>query len=1078
MSNINKSQISGRIITPFVFKSEQNISLTEETLSIVGTSAMGPAFVPQQVVSFGKTEEYLNSWENIFGSFEYQEEQVGPIAANIWLNNNGSQLTYTRVLGIGDGLGLDADSNYSHAGFIVGDEPLQDSINEYVKGPSKYSVAGGDKGKTHFFGKYVKNIDLDGFVSPYEDYIEQITNTNTSKIGIITDVVFASNGTKLLLQTEHLDSLKLEDLYSQLSSSKNVDAIDFGGDTSKLEDPKVYIQGLTEKRHSVISLPNNSNLYNKTNFFESTFNTVPEFYNKSGNFCYASFRDTVPFKSLTVDDSDPNNVNIETKHFVTTGANDWNASVGEEVNYENFESVYTKAKTPWVVSQPVYEKSTNGDFHNNCKKLFRFHTYTDGKKGNKYRFRIKPRRLGNDESLDFNDRWSIFDIVVYKFDYKNNDFHELMTFIDLNLDPKSENYIGKKIGTEHEYYDLSLKQIIHKGSYKKTNNHIFVEIHEDVEYLQNEPRLIPCGFLPYPMININRSKTTLTEQTEIYHNPIRYVGNREILDADGEKITFSNETHWGVQFNKTSLVEIKNIKFVGGEFNFKFDIKKESSPDEYRCYHNYTKYFQDFKQNKFWITPFEDTNNDVNNGFFHLEKILYTPNESTTKERWKYAFYRRDGKLVENISSNPSVFEYIKIDEVLRSDSEADADAAVYLSFDFFTYGGFDGINILDENKRKMNNESCLREFSGEIAGQTKGQTTYAYKTAKDIALDLNSYRCDLLYIAGISTPEIVKDVVDIAENSRQFQYLLDSVEYDDSEVPEIIRDEYYFNNTDNKITDMLDERDTVKSKTINGTYNSINNHFLNYYNSKFSISTMNKCEAVLNDKNIVIPSSIVFLNSMSQTSSINQPIDSVDYSNTILTITDLVNSKFVYYNNNFDELINKTKLKDYRLNPVGVMTAGKKINVLSSNNLLNSRNNAMSLFHNVRIYLDIKRNLKNLLISEPILGNDTVLFSLNSEVNPFSNAKANLLATLNTFFQDYVQRGVIKNYFVDVNISNFDKTKLEKLEHTISGNVGFSLFGENQSEDLFLRLSLNNLINDITSFTEENNIDILNVNR
>jgi hypothetical protein len=260
MSNINKSQISGRIITPFVFKSEQNISLTEETLSIVGTSAMGPAFVPQQVVSFGKTEEYLNSWENIFGSFEYQEEQVGPIAANIWLNNNGSQLTYTRVLGIGDGLGLDADSNYSHAGFIVGDEPLQDSINEYVKGPSKYSVAGGDKGKTHFFGKYVKNIDLDGFVSPYEDYIEQITNTNASKIGIITDVVFASNGTKLLLQTEHLDSLKLEDLYSQLSSSSNVDVIDFGGDTSKLEDPKVYIQGLTEKRHSVISLSFITNL--------------------------------------------------------------------------------------------------------------------------------------------------------------------------------------------------------------------------------------------------------------------------------------------------------------------------------------------------------------------------------------------------------------------------------------------------------------------------------------------------------------------------------------------------------------------------------------------------------------------------------------------------------------------------------------------------------------------------------------------------------------------------------------------------------------------------------------------------
>lgn len=1079
MSNINKSQISGRIITPFIFKSEEKISLTEETLSVVGTSAAGPAFVPQQVVGFTKTDDYLNSWENIFGDFSHQEDQIGPLAANIWLSNNGNQLTYTRVLGIGDGLGLNVSGNYTHAGFVVGDDPLDGSADGYSKGPNKHSVVGSGKGKTHFFGKYVKNLDLDGFVSPYENYIEQITgNANLDKIGVVTEVVFAANGTKLLLQQESLDSLKLDDLYESLSTTSNIAPSIFGGETSNLENPKVYVQGLIEKRHNIIDLPSDSNLYDKSNFYENKFNTTPEFYNKTGNLCYASFRDTSPFKNLTLNTSDPQNPTEELKHFVTVGSNSWNDANAGQINYEDFESIYTKSKTPWIVSQPVYQKTSTSNFHNDCKKLFRFFTYTDGKKGNKYRFRIKPRRLGSDEILDRLDKWSIFDVIVYKFDYKKNSFYELMSFVDLDLNPKSKNYIGKMIGTEHEYYDLNLKQVVHKGNYKKTNNHIYVEIHDDVEFMENEPRLIPCGFLPYPHINISRNKTLLTETTEIYPNPIRYVGNREIVDSDGDKIVFSSNSHWGVQFNKTSLIEIKDINFSGAKYSFKFDQTKESTEDEYRCFHNYTKYFQNFKQDKFWITSLEDTETDVHNSFFHLEKILYAPNKSTTKEKWQYSFYRRDGKSVAEITSNPAAFEYISIDEVLKSNNEADADAAVYLNFDFFTYGGFDGINILDENKRKMNNESCLREYTEEIAGQDKGQTTHAYEIAKDIALDLDSYRCDLFYVAGISSPHISRSVINFAENSRNIQYLMDSIDYNGETVAKIIRDEYYFNNTDNKISDILDERNAVKTEIINGTDNSITNHYLNYYNTKFSIATMNKCEAVLNNKNIVIPSSVVFLNSMSQTSSINQPVDSVDYKDNILTITDVVNSKFLYFNNHFDSLLSKTKSKDYRLNPVGIITSNKKLNILSSNNLLNSRNNAMSLFHNVRIFLDIKRNLRNILISEPVLGGDTLLFSLNSETNPFSNAKAKILLVLNDFFDDYVQRNVIKNYYVDVNITNFDKTKVEKLEYTLTGNVGFTLFGENQGDDLFLKLSLNSLINDVSDFTEGNNINILNVNR
>ena len=150
MSNVNNSQISGHIVTPNSFKEEETVSLTEETLSVVGTANMGPAFVPQQILSFGKSEATLNTWENIFGDFEYQKDQYGPLTSNIWLSNNGNQLTYTRVLGIGDGNGLNSQNKYEHAGFIVGDDVLKGSTTPGIKGDNSFAVSDGNKGKTTF----------------------------------------------------------------------------------------------------------------------------------------------------------------------------------------------------------------------------------------------------------------------------------------------------------------------------------------------------------------------------------------------------------------------------------------------------------------------------------------------------------------------------------------------------------------------------------------------------------------------------------------------------------------------------------------------------------------------------------------------------------------------------------------------------------------------------------------------------------------------------------------------------------------------------------------------------------------
>lgn len=1075
MSNIDNAQISGRIITPFVFKDEQAVSLTQETLSVIGTASEGPAFVPQQVVSFKKSDSILNSWENIFGEFNSQSEDLGPITSNIWMNNTGNQLTYTRVLGIGDGNGLNESGKYNHAGFVVGDNPLSGSA---------YTIDGGDQGKTHFFGSVYKNIEFENYISPYDDYIEQITgDSNIEKIGIVTDVVFATSGSVLHLQNDKLDDLKIDQVHSGLTTNNSSIQIDFGLKTSILKSPKIYIQGHIKEDKTIINKPDKTDLYNKSNLFESSFNTTPEFYFYKGNLNYASFRNTSPlFES---------SLNNEIKHFVATGKNFWNEEInssnGEEiVNYESFESIYQKARTPWIVSQPVYkEDGYRENMSKYCKRLFRLHTYSDGKKGNKYRFRIKPRRLGKSFSRDDKESWSIFDLIVYKYNYLKNSFDKIIDFVNLDLNPKSVNYIGKKIGSEREYYDLDKKEIIHEGFYKKTNNHVFVEIEDDVEYMVNESTLIPSGFSPYPHMNIDKNKLSLSDDisgiSNVIHNPLIYVGNRKINKVENNNINYDlSESHWGVLFDKTKSVKIENISLLGESqvYNFEFNKFVNSSSNEYHFYHNYTKYFQNFRENKFWITPLEDTVEDTHNDFFHLEKILYLPQEETINEKWNYSFYRRDAKDVSDMSKIPSAFKYININEVLQSESEADSPNSKFLSFDFFSFGGFDGINILDEYKRKMSNESCLREYDQEILSETKGQTSYAYETAKNIAIDIDNFRCDVFYIPGISHPELVSDIVDKANDLSKFTYVFDSNEYDESN--NLIKDSYYFNNTDRNVNDLLDERDSIKSSIILGTNNSFNRQTQRFFNSRYSINLLNRCEAVINDSIIEIPSSLVFINSLSQTSSINQSIDSVDYNNNIITIANIVNSKFIYNNNEFDNLLIDSKKKETNINPIGVISSNKKIKPLSSNTLVQDRKSIFSRYHNVRIILDIKRNLKNLLISSPVIGDDTVLFSLNSNNNPSFNLKGQVSLIIEQFLQTYVDRRIIKEFYVDLSLSelNSKSSIKDNLENTLSGAIGLSLYDNSSNEDFLININLNNLLNDINDFTEENNVNIININR
>lgn len=1078
MKNKEIAQISGDITTFRENLDEFTPSLFDETLAIAGNAVRGPALVPQTVGSFNEDPESLDTWENIYGNFNEQNLSNGSILSNIWLEQN-RQLTYCRVLGIGNGEGIDENKSYDSAGFVVGDSPISGSITEYQKGSNSYSVQNGDPGKTSFLGKYVKNIDLEEYVSPYEDYIEQVTGQgNLTSLGVITDIIFASSGSKLSLQAEEKDMLMKEEVVESLTQNNSSVSILFGENKTTLKFPKLYVQGLTNESKVIIDYEHDQDNFISSQIKTNTVNEDVDYYLYRGHYRYCSFKDTSVFNNVDILQVDQNVVE-ENKHFIATSSSPWNTS-NNSPNFESFESIFTKAKTPWIISQPTDRSSLSDTDKTDLKdsrlvKLFRFHTYTDGKSGNDYRFRIKPRRLG-DENLnsDF-EKWSRFDVIVYKYNKNTYEFDELLNYQNINLNPKSEDYIGKVVGTQYEYYDFKIKKIISKGNYLKTNQHIYVEISDEIEYHNTDCTLIPSGFMPYPKININNQNIDINDSDSYLVNPLRFVGNL-LLGKDQEENTYiKSEPYWGVLFDKTCLVEFEDQAHNETKLKFKFDMYiprvNKNCP-----YYEYTKYFQDFKDSKCWVTPLEDGVEDTSNSLFHLEKILYTPTDSSINDSWQHSFYRRDGKDITNLTSNQSkqqeinlLYKYVNVENVLRSESLSDSSSSVYLSFDLFTYGGFDGINILDMHKRKIDNVSILREENNEVAGIDKGQSIYAYEYAINSILNDDFYRKDILCIPGIQSDYLTRKILNKSEELGTFTYVFDIKEYDSSN--SLIFDEYYFKNIDNKVSERFDERFSIKEKIIKGTDFTYSNFTSKFIRSRYLIAVTNNCEASvldLDNTQIVVPPSISYMLSYANTDVMSQSIDKIIPLSSKLNLNSPLNSNLLYQNNKFDQLL--IDLRKSCINPVGNLSLGKGIKPLSSKTLLDENTNLFNLHHNVRILQDIKRTLKFEIITS-----DQFLFNNYSANNTINNLKINAEIFLSDIMQSYLDDNIIKNYNVNLKAQDLNNTNREILENKLTGEVSFSLFGNDNELDS-VSINLNNLLENINNPDNESNITITDI--
>ena len=111
-------------------------------------------------------------------------------------------------------------------------------------------------------------------------------------------------------------------------------------------------------------------------------------------------------------------------------------------NYENFEERYSTAKSPFVISQK---------FGASAKNLFRFHSLDDGVPGTKVKITIENIQASDSASSTY----GTFDILVR--DFYDTDLRRIVleSYRGCNLDPTSDNFIARKIGDFHMFYDFA-----------------------------------------------------------------------------------------------------------------------------------------------------------------------------------------------------------------------------------------------------------------------------------------------------------------------------------------------------------------------------------------------------------------------------------------------------------------------------------------------------------------------------------------------------------------------------------------------------------------------------------------------
>lgn len=798
---------------------------------VIGTATKGPAFVPVTVSDFSEFVE-------VFG--ELDSKKYGPYAAQYFLKHKNA-LTYLRVLGAGanrttEDISLtDLTGQVKNAGMVVtGTLAAHDEKGRH-NGCVQFITAIHDAVANEPYGYPI--LEQNDSFAPF---------TNVAKM--IRGMVFMASGSRMMMVSKG----------NSLSSTNFATTTDTAAVS---DDDGTFKLIISSSLGSAFS--NDDNLPGirvmtaslnpeSTNYFAKLLNKDSEKFESEQHVLYADF----PFDSAvaTITTGGSGIIAIQSGS-VNTSPDSGNTSMKFRDAFGHFDTRYSTPKTSWFISQP---------FGKTEHDLFYFETLDDGAFANDlYKVSISNIKASSDDSYKF----GTFTILIRDWNDSDTDQRVLEMFPECSLDPTSERYVAKIIGDKKTYFNFDAeteneRRLITDGKYSNNSRYVRIVMSENVEKRRIPQTSLPFGFRGMELLKTN---DTLTDDSP---DVARLAGYGSSIQPILPPVPFrfkvtkgnskgSSSTFFG---DPGSLEKVNGNLFWGIKFEKTTDVLNPNLESEKNVLLNSFSKFMGIRKLDMLVTGSgADT---LNNNKFTLAKVALGNTSvshltASTSEHMKEAAYIRNGVLDNSdysIRDSISTQKRITFGTLLAQTSSVDFNRfSPFMKFTNMFYGGFDGVNILDKNAKRMNDKATSFDLNGGAESSfvspgllynTNGigqdnNTVSSYMAAADIMLDSMTTLINILVVPGIKESFITDYIGKKAKDYKLSVYIMDLASYDDD---------------NNRLYDDSTNKPDVEKTISNFASRAVDNSYMDTYFPDCTI------EDEVTNKRVDVPASILAL--------------------------------------------------------------------------------------------------------------------------------------------------------------------------------------------------------------------------
>lgn len=742
---------------------------------LIGTSPMGPAFIPTTVTS-------LSEFTSIFGDAGINRSPAYYAAQEYF--KNGEALTFVRVLGAGSNSTTGDITNTLTRGTVAG-------AGFVISG----SVApdGRSNGTVQFIvGNHtLQTGDIDASY-PIFTRNKSFSDAGSQTARLLRGVLLLASGTKAQIlnenQTYSLANVS-DDLATPGSSTGNFKLV-----ISSSSPGFGTADGKTGLRIFTASLDPDSPSY-----ISKVLNTAPALFQSQEHLLYLHF----PVESTLANLSTSANSVAIASGSSSTSNTSGDSSLTFTRLFGRFDTRFQSAKTTSFISQPFVDKEYD---------LFHVETIGSGiDTSTRYKISISNIRKSDDPK----NPYGTFTLVVRDFYDSDLNVKILEQYPLCDLNPASPNYIAKKIGDKKVYFNFdaaseSERRFASTGKYPNNSKRIRVVMNSQVESGNVPAAALPFGFRGIPAVKTTDSltdagnsastrrltllgSTTSLTASIIPPVPMRFkvtVGETQtapgFLGQSGYQERADARLYWGCMFEKidndldpnsgTSRSEYFDnlVKFYGIE---KLDALVTGSGADAFC------------SNKFSLSKVAFFNGSVNdltgtvdqhiiNAFYGRDRTPAAPNYTVT-------FPAESARItLASLCALTSSYQFNRFSD--------------FAKFTNVMYGGWDGVNILDPDMATLNDRATSQEAGGKAVSSLDiglnisstsnsfgtGVTNSAvnsYRGAINIITDTVSSRVNTVTIPGIRDSNITNYALSKVRNFSRAFYLMDIPAYDDT---------------------------------------------------------------------------------------------------------------------------------------------------------------------------------------------------------------------------------------------------------------------------------------------------------